>query len=515
MTTPPLSSERVSSGIAGLDRLLHGGLLKGRLYLIMGPPGSGKTILSNQICFHHVAHGGRVLYLTLLAETNSRLLADLQAFAFFRAAPISDTLFYVSGYQTLLQEGLAGLLTLLRTEIQRLGATMLVLDGAVIAEDVAPHSLDWKQFLHGLRATIEILNCTTFLLSPLHHMAASSGEQTLVEGIIELARHRDDARLVRELEIHKFRGSGFVEGRHLYVINETGVQLFPRIEALFTGSAEVLARKDISPVLPERLPVGIAQLDAMLHGGLPAGSTTLLLGEAGTGKTLLGSHFLLQGARQGQRGLYYGFFEHPAELLRKLRPFEPATSRFVADGLLAVHWQSPLQNHLDPLAEHLLQVIEQTGTQRLFLDGLDGFQRSVASAERLDLFLTALLAALRQREVTTICSIKLPNLFSSTIAVPPSLEGIISLVGNVVILRHVELRSQLYRLISILKMWESDYDPSIREFRIHEQGIEIAPTFASAEAILTGIAHAQQRDGELRGFPEDGAPSAFSQAEEL
>src|SRR5947209_13743317 len=106
--------ERVPSGIAGLDQILHGGFLKGRIYLIMGPPGAGKTVLSNQICFHHVATGGRVLYFTLLTETSSRMLADLQSFSFFTRKPIADTLSYISGYSALQKEGLNGFINLLR-----------------------------------------------------------------------------------------------------------------------------------------------------------------------------------------------------------------------------------------------------------------------------------------------------------------------------------------------------------------------------------------------------------------
>ena len=111
--------ERMPSGIAGLDSILHGGFFKGGTYLILGPPGAGKTMLGNQICFNHVASGGRALYVTLLAETHSRMLAHIQSLTFFTPQPIGDTLYYISGYSALEQEGLDALLALIRQEARR------------------------------------------------------------------------------------------------------------------------------------------------------------------------------------------------------------------------------------------------------------------------------------------------------------------------------------------------------------------------------------------------------------
>ncbi len=486
LAVEPPAPERLSSGNAGLDYVLHGGFLKGRTYLIVGSPGAGKTILGNQICYNHAMVGGSALYLTLLAETSSRMLTDLQSFAFFSLALVANKISYVSGYATLKQEGLDGLINLLRTEVRRLHASLVVIDGATIAAEVTPSSLEWKQYLHTLQVSMELLGCTTFLLVPSDEQYTSHGEQTLVEGVLELSMRFVDVRLVRELQVRKFRGSAFIEGRHLYTIDRNGLLVYPRMEALFSISSLPLppdTRKEV-----ERLSVGIAQLDAMLYGGLPSGSTTILMGSSGVGKTLLGSHFLLRGAAQGEKGLYFSFSETPAQLARKLAPFGLDPTQFVADGLLELLWQSPIQDFLDVLAEQILASIERTGARRFFLDGLSGFQRSIASPVRLDLFLTAFLGALRRYEVTTICSVELPDLFSQEVNLPPGISGVTGLAENVLLLRYVELRSQLYRLISIIKMRESGHDPSIREFRISEQGIEVASTFSSAEAILTGVA---------------------------
>ena len=175
----PRSLHRFPSGIAGLDRILGGGLFIGGNYLVMGPPGAGKTILGNQLCFHHIATGGRATYLSLLAETSSRLLAALEPFTFYTPDPVGDALTYFSGYGVLEQEGLEGLLKLIRTETRNRRATLLVLDGTAVLEGVSSPQ-DWMRFLHGLYVSAEITRCTTVLLTQTPHSTDFSDRKSVV-----------------------------------------------------------------------------------------------------------------------------------------------------------------------------------------------------------------------------------------------------------------------------------------------------------------------------------------------
>ena len=495
----PLGLQRFKSGIAGLDRILGGGLFIGGNYLVMGPPGAGKTILGNQLCFHHIATGGRAIYLSLLAETSSRLLAALEPFTFYTPDPVGDALTYFSGYGVLEREGLQGLLTLIRTETRNRRATLLVMDGTAVLEGVSSQQ-DWMRFLHGLYVSAEITRCTTILLMQPPYSSEVVPEQTIVEGLIELAMPTYGMRAARELQVRKFRGSAFLEGRHPYAITEAGIVVHPRTEERLSAAPVGLPGMMAPAQQVSKKRMGIPRLDEMMQGGLPAGSTTLLLGASGTGKTLLGSHFLLAGSAQGEPGLYFGFHETPSQLERKLTRFGLDIARARADGRVEVLWQSPLEPILDVPAERLLEATRRGNVRRLFLDGVGGFQRAVGAAPRLDLFLIALLSELQALEVTTICSVELPALFSPTLELPMAISGIADLADDLLFLRYVELESHLYRLISILKMRESGYDPAIREFRITEQGIDVAPTFASAQAILTGVAMPGSREEQSTPF---------------
>jgi circadian clock protein KaiC len=471
---------RVPTGVAGFDRILHGGFFEGGLYIIAGPPGAGKTILGNQLCFHHVASGGRAIFMTMLTESHSRMLAHLGPLSFFDPASIGRTLHYLSGYSVVLTEGLGGLLKLVRQVIRDQAATMLVVDGLTNAQAIADAPLELKQFLHDLHAFTEISGCTTFLLAHYDGNLLLQPEHTMVDGVVALSSHRVSVRSIREIEIWKLRGSAFVEGRHFCTITDAGVTVYPRTEVVLDGSVF-----DVSSERGRR-PFGIDQLDVMLQGGLLAGSTTLVVGPAGSGKTLLGLHFLTAGAQAGESGLYIGLYEPPPDLIAKADKVGLGLSGWAATGRIAMLWQPVIENSLDMLAEQLMDMIVNQGIQRVFIDGLQGLQTLTTYPERLNRFLTALSNELRVRQVTTIYTIEIRDLLSPTVVVP--IEGLSALADNLILLRQVELRSQLYRLLSILKVRASDYDTAIREFQITNQGIEVATTFESADAILTGIA---------------------------
>jgi circadian clock protein KaiC len=495
----PLAVVRMKSGVQGLDTLLAGGFLKGGIYLIMGPPGAGKTVLGNQLCFHHVASGERAVYVTLLAESHARMLTHIQSMQFFTPDPIADTLYYVSGYSVLEQEGLPGLMALLRDTCRAQRATVLVVDGLLTAEEVAPSPLEFKHFIHGLHTYMEALGCTTFLLTQFDGLSYIRPEFIMVDGLVELTDRVIDMRGVREIQIHKFRGSRSLRGKHLFEITDSGIVVHPRTETLYPqASADVSSESASSNT---RTAFGISRLDEMTQGGVARNSTTLLLGAPGTGKTVLGLHFLVEGARQGENGLLFGFHETPRQLLAKAGRLGLSAESYVKSGQITIIHSPTPQDILDVLAEQILAIVKRKQVRRLFIDGLEGFQRAIASDERLGFFLKALTSELQMQQVTTMCAVELTDLFTPTIKIP--LPGGTGFADNLFFLRYVELRSQLYRLISIIKIRDSDYDTSIREFRISDQGIEVASTFQSAEVILTGATHPDTTTGSL---PKTGSP---------
>lgn len=472
---------RLPSGVAGLDHILHGGFYPGGSYIIAGEPGTGKTTVGNQICFHHIGQGGRAVYVTLLAESHAHLIEHLSGLAFFDRAAVGDALYYISGSADLERGGYQAVLDTLRHLIRERHATLLVIDGIPSEDETQASQLNFKRFLQKLQVVMEANRCTTFMLAHIDPDIKLHQSYTLVDGMIELINQRDGMRATRMVEVRKLRGSGYLEGRHLMELTDAGMVVYPRTESVFAAAppADEAARAPMA--------WDIARLDEMTQGGLLSGSTTLVLGPTGSGKTLLGLHFLMAGAQRGESGLYFGFYETPSRLIQKAERLGLPLRSAVAQGTLQVMWQPPLEALLDKLAERLLQAVKEHKVSRLFIDGINGFGLAANHPERIAAFFTALTNELRSQNVTTYITVEQRNLINPSLEIP--VDGVSAIAENIIFLRYVELRSQLKRLISIIKMRDSDYDASIREFKITQRGIQVAESFDSAEAILTGVSH--------------------------
>ncbi len=482
------AQNRLESGIPRLDYILKGGLRPSGTYAIYGPPGSGKTILANQFCFNRVKKGSRnCVYLTLLTESHTKMIEHIQELEFFDPAVVGSRIEYVSGYLSLKKGGPVALLEVIRSAMKKGKPDLFVIDGMESAEQFANKG-EFKEFLHQLQALAHMFGCTLLLMSTCSGEEPRRTENTLVDGVIELSDRLQGPRAVRELTVHKFRGSDYLRGRHELEITSHGIQIHPRTEIQFDKPAEKAHENR------ERLKFGIKKFDEMLGGGIPTGSAVALLGAPGAGKTTLGLKFLIEGAKKGHRGLYFGFYEPPPRLMEKAESMGLDLKKFVKSGMIELVWQPPLEHFMDSLAEQLLEKIRDNPhtRRRLFIDGVEGFRAATIYDDRVPRFLSALTNQLRTYDVTTLFSEELP-LFKSDVDMPnPELANV---VESVILMRYVELKAQLYRLISILKMRESAYDTAIREFKISSNGIDVSDSFGSAEAILSGHAHVRENGG--------------------
>lgn len=477
---------RLTAGVPGLDTILGGGFVEGASYIIQGQPGAGKTILANQVAFSAVAAGRKVLYVTLLAETHDRLFQSLGTLDYFDKAQLGVTVSYVSVFQTLRDSGLSAVVDLLRRETKRHQATLLVFDGLLNARDRSTADLDVKTFVAEVQSQAAFVGCTVLFLTSAGVMA-DSPEHTMVDGVIDLHDEMAGVRAVRRLRVRKSRGSAALSGYHQYEISKTGMTVYPRLEAQLAYPSE---NDDIAA---GRVACGIKGLDELIGGGLPSGSTTLLFGPTGSGKTSFGLSYL-SGASADEPAMHFGFYETQSRLKLKAKSLGIDLETPLASGALSIIWHPMTENLLDKLGHELLEAVRQRHVKRLFIDGLAGFERAAVYPPRLVEFFTALTNELRALGVTTVASWELRELFGPTVAAPgPELS---SLLDNLIMLRNVELQSEYKRVISVLKMRDSVLKPALHEIVFGNSGPEVALPLQPVTGAATGMA-------EPLGAPEN------------
>ncbi len=467
---------RLPTRIPGLDTVLDGGLLAGDTYLVAGAPGTGKTTLGNQLAFAHASAGGRAVVATLLTETHDRMLAHLRGFRFVDPALVGERIPYISLLGALQEGGLDAMLGTLVAAVRRHQASLLVIDGAGAAQTFAPSGFDYSGFIHALQARTSLLGCTTVLLSGDREAAAAA---THVDGLLQLFNEPIASRDARWLRVTKLRGSGYLNGRHQFTIGPDGVAVFPRLEAALAE----LAPHWQEPAVP--VAFGVPGLDAMLVGGLALGTSTLLLGTPGAGKTLLNLQFLAEGARRGEPGLIASFQETGPALAATADRAGMELGSHLESGLVRVLWRAPLELSPDAWAWQLLAAVEEHQPRRLVIDAFTDLVRLFADPDRQTSFAQALANALRDRGVTTLFSLEIDTFAGPQLAAP--VPTISATMDSGILLRSVELGSRLRRLVSVLKHRQNAADPTIREFTIGPQGIVVGEPFDAA-ALLTGNA---------------------------
>ncbi len=466
-TVPMAPIERLRSAVPGLDQVLGGGLFRTGVYIIQGLPGCGKTILANQICYGHVAEGGSAVYVTLLAESHSRMIQHLSTLSFFDVKAFPDKLAYISAFHELESGGLKGLMAVLRREMRTRRVGVLVLDGLVAASEGAS-DLELKKFVHELQSIAVLQDCTVLLLTSgnTHRMAA---EHTMVDGLIELEDRLFDARAERSIQVRKFRGAGPLRGKHSLRIDNDGICVFPRIESLYRTEANGTMRDEITTS-------GIASLDALLAvKGIPMSSSTVVIGSTGTGKTTMGLHFL-HASSAAEPGLHLSFFEGPDRLRSKARSLGIPIDQQESDGVVELMWHSPGEALLDEVADRLLQAVARRGVRRLVIDGVSGFAESTAYPERMNRFFSCLVNELRSRRVTVFMTLETRDVVSSVISMPWGVSG---LVDNLFFLRFVHEEGQVERLLTIIKMRDTDYAAGLNRMRIDSRGMHLAGTYTA------------------------------------
>jgi circadian clock protein KaiC len=462
------------TGLADLD-LITDGLSPHGLTLILGAPGTGKTTLAMQIAAAAVEDGRDVVYLSMFSESHEKLFMHLRSFSFFDEARMGAAIEMLSLKSVVETEG-DDLAQVVFTALRGKRRPLLLLDGyrgmhAMVGGQVA------HRFLATLASQLPYLDARCIVTAEYTGLDVREyAELTVADEIILLSRLSHGTGRYRVLEVLKLRGHAFREGPHGMAITADGIELYPRLATVLpdeepTGSSR-------------RCRFGLAELDGMLGGGLPAYSTTLVSGESGTGKTTLALQYLVAGAEVGEPGLLVTFHERTADLIRKATDLGLDLVSSLERGTVRILRLPPVELHPDAVAWRIVEEVRQRRIARVAIDGVRDLERMAGVLGAESDYLAALLETLQDLGATTV-------LLHETSGIPAAGSAVLPITPNRVLLRRVEYRTRWYRVLAILSMQASDHETSIREFQIGRGGIRILDPSESDPGVLTGIATEQ------------------------
>lgn len=465
------------TGIAGLDILLRGGFVVGGVYLVLGNPGTGKTTLGNNLAYNVVKQGGTALYVTVVAETHDRMLNHLAGFEFLDLEQVGERIHYLSVYDELMEHGLDGVQTVLRRAIRERGYDLLVIDGASVLEMAAASHMEYSRFISDLSAQMGALGCISVLLAMSSSHSEKRSIAPYVDGILELEDRSVGLQDIRYIHTVKMRGVELIRGRHRFTISTRGIEVFPRLETvLVTRASDSGGRK-------ERVSTGIPGLDDILHGGLLEGSTSLVRGPAGIGKTILGLQFILEGARRGESCIIATFLESSQALSLIAEDVSEELNPLSEQGLVHIYSTTDPELPVDDWAWKLLEYVDAHKPERILIDGASDVSCLRLDPNRRTAFFRALISTLTSRGITVMFTAETNEMFAPGVG---GLQGELATMSDVVLLMHyVQVTSRLHRVLSVVKVRGAAHDQVAREFSISRRGIELNMDEDSAARILT------------------------------
>ncbi len=454
--------QRVSSGNEKLDQILGGGLPRHSINVVMGLPGTGKTILAEELAFAQGTPDRPALYLTTLSEPTAKLVGYLQELSFVDVDRIgADVVF--EGLAQALTEDPGHLVDECARLIQEHRPSVMVIDSFKAVSELVPDRLDWRKVVFELAGLAGAYDLTSLWVGEYDlESMAELPEFAIADGILSLQREQSGARDDRFLRIVKLRGSDFLDGNHAFTISRHGLQVFPRLVGPKGQDGPVLA--------PARLKTGIRGLDPMIENGWLRGSSTLVAGPSGAGKTMLCLHFLRRGVEDGEPGLLVNFQETPAQLVQAMKSLGWDPEALLGPERLDILHTSPVELQIDTIVQEVLRRLAANGVRRVVIDALGDLAAASYDRRRFHDYVYALIQELAFRGITSMLALE----SASGIPEGPPPEGRdVSYMSDNILSLSVELGDELTRSVRILKTRASAHDGRRHVLHIGPDGIEV------------------------------------------
>jgi circadian clock protein KaiC len=436
---------------------------------ILGPPGSGKTILAQQYLFHNATEQHPGVYFSTVSEPLEKILRYAQTLTFFDGRALGKSVLYEDLGGVLNDKGLPGVLARITEVLREQSPSVIVIDSFKATRSYADGQESFRHFLHELAGRVSAYPVTSFWIGEYDSGdIIEAPEFAVADAIVSLSSERRGERESRWLRVLKLRGSDYQSGLHAYRLSESGLQVFPRMADPVDPTAYGLS--DV------RVPSGIPVLDAMLEDGFWPGASTLVAGPSGSGKTLLGLHFVFSGLDTGEPGLLATMQENPSQLERIANRYSWS---FKSPGV-ELMYRTPVDLYLDEWVYDLLGTIERTGVRRVVIDSLGDLRAGAADDLRFREYIYSLLQRCSRQGVSVMLTQEMLRLFGVS---QVSEYGVSHLSDNVVLLQFVRGNAELRRSITVLKTRASTHDPRSLQFDITSAGFVLGEPLSSSEAL--------------------------------
>ena len=470
------------TGVPGLDEILGGGLPEFSFNIIAGAPGGGKTTMAHQMMFSIATAERPALYFTVLGEPAIKMLRHQQQFQFFDETKLNKSVRFINLSQVVLTQDLNAVLAEIVKEVEAVSPGLVVVDSfRTVVRKAQTDEGTWELqgFIQRLALQLTSWQATTFLIGEYDESEIRDNPLfTVADGLFWLSQQIERNSIVRKLQIRKSRGQASVPGLHTFRITDAGLQTFPRTLGMTESDERARGQRRLSTGLPE--------LDKMMGGGIPEGDSLLVAGSTGTGKSLLGTKFIVNGLEHGEPGIVAMFEERPDEYAERAATFDIDLVTPQKEGKLKLLYIRPLDLSVDETVREIIDTVKAIGAKRLVIDSLAGFEMALAPGFRTDFreSLYRMIGALTRIGVTILSTVEVQEVFTGFTL---SSYAISFLSDDIVRLRFVSINGQLRKMMVVIKMRRSGHSKDMREFEITAEGIVIGDRLTGYRGLTTGV----------------------------
>jgi circadian clock protein KaiC len=475
--------QKLPTGVPRLDDVLGGGIPEYSFNLIAGDPGSGKTTLAHQVMFANATEERPAIYFTILGEPALKMLRYQQQFTFFDMEKVNKAIHFINLSQESMERDLTKVLKSIVDVVEKLNPAIIIVDSfrtlVRASNDLEPDKIQLSEFVQRLAMHLTSWQVTSFLIGEYEEQEMRENPVfTMADGILVLSQNVERNSMVRKIRVPKVRGQAPQPGLHSVRIDDSGVQVYPRMIKPVEETQNKLPSKLIS--------TGVEGLDEMMGGGTLTGNTMLVAGPSGSGKTTVAIQFIAQGVKQNEPGVIAIFEETSQKYLDQAKGFGFDLEKMVRQNKLEMVYIRPLDLSVDETLYAIQAAVDRVQAKRVVIDSITGLQAALAPTFELDFreSLYRLLGAMTGIGITVLMTVEVTENYNELRFTP---HAISFLTHDILLQRYVEIEGELRRLMTVIKTRGRKHSSALRSYEITNKGLVVGEVLKQYRGLISAI----------------------------